>query len=159
MDNQTLEPYLKEHDFFSGLPDDFITLLDGCTKIDRFNAGDMVFRQGDPAGQFYLIRHGTVAIEIPTPQQGTVTIQTLSEGDVLGWSWLLEPYICRFDARAVTLTRVLSLDGHCLRGKCEEDPALGYSLLKRISQIMAERLEAARLQLMDVYGETGRSLH
>jgi CRP-like cAMP-binding protein len=112
----------------------------------------MIFRQGDPASYFYVIRHGHVAIELPSAHGGAITIQTLSEGDVLGWSWLMEPYRYRFDARAVMLTRVLSFDGVCLRKKCEEDATLGYHLFKRFSGAIAQRLEATRLQLLDLYG-------
>lgn len=155
METRTLEPYLKEHDFFKDLSEPDISLITGCARLERFDAGAMILRQGDPAEYFLLIRHGRVAIEIQAPFGGAITVETLTEGDVLGWSWLLEPYICRFDARAVTLTRAFILDGKCLRRKCEEDPALGYRLLKKFSQIMAERLEAARLQLLDVYAASG----
>ena len=72
--------------------------------------------------------------------------------DVLGWSWLIPPYRWRFDARAIDLTRAIALDGKCLRGKCDQDPRLGYELLKRVAAIMAERLHATRLQMLDVYG-------
>ena len=153
METQTLEPYLKEHDFFKGLSDEHMALLTGCARLERFDAGEMLFRQGDPAEYFFLIRYGMVAIEIQAPFGGAITIATLSDGDVLGWSWLMEPYICRFDARAVLLTRAFLMDGTCLRRKCEEDPVLGYHLLKRFSQVVAERLEAARIQLLDVYGQ------
>lgn len=159
MHKETLEAYLKEHHFFRGLSDAYMPLLNGCARINRFDAGDMIFRQGEPAEQFYLIRHGTVAVEVHTPQRGIITIQTVVEGDILGWSWLLDPYVCRFDARAVTLTRVLALDGPCLREKCDNDPALGYALLKRIAGVMARRLEAARLQLMDIYGDSEGATH
>jgi CRP-like cAMP-binding protein len=76
----------------------------------------------------------------------------LAAGEVLGWSWLIPPYHWKFDARAIEQTRALALDGKCLRTKCEEDHDLGYELLKRFAQIMEERLQATRLQLLDVYG-------
>jgi CRP/FNR family cyclic AMP-dependent transcriptional regulator len=62
------------------------------------------------------------------------------------------PYRWHFDARAVELTRAIALDGECLRGKCEEDHDLGYEIMKRFALVIAERLEATRLQLLDVYG-------
>jgi hypothetical protein len=73
----------------------------------------------------------------------------------LGWSWLIPPYKWRFDARAIETTRAFALDGKCLRGKCDEDPRLGYELLKRIAATIAERLHATRLQMLDVYGARG----
>ena len=119
----------------------------------RFNAGESVCRQGDEANHFYLIRAGKVALEIPVPGRGTVTIQTLGDGEILGWSWLIPPYRWRFDARAVETTRAIAFDGRCLRSKCEEDPQLGYELLKRVVARFGERLDATRFQLLDVYAD------
>ncbi len=78
-------------------------------------------------------------------------------GDILGWSWLFPPYRWSVEARAVQQVRAIKLDGECLRGKCELDPAMGYELMKRFSQIMLQRLEAARLQLLDIYGKANHS--
>ena len=149
---ETLEQYLHLHPFFQGLDEQYIHLLVGCASNVRFDAGQYVFREHDEANHFYLIRHGRVSLEIFVPERGTIAIQTISEGDVLGWSWLIPPYKWRFDARAVDLTRAIALDGRCLRGKCEEDHDLGYELLNRFVHIIEDRLAATRMQLLDVYG-------
>jgi hypothetical protein len=81
-----------------------------------------------------------------------VTIHTRHEGEVLGWSWMVPPYRWHFDARASETTRAIAMDGKCLRTKCDEDHDLGYEIMKRFSLVIAERLEATRLQLMDIYG-------
>lgn len=152
---ETLERILEEHPFFSGLHSDYVKLLVSCASNVRFNSGEMIFRQGQTASHFYLLRHGMVAIELPGPHSGPVTIQTLGAGEVLGWSWLVPPYCWRFEARALQLTRAISLNAECLRTKCEEDHDLGYELMKRFTPIMVQRLEASRLQLLDIYGPTG----
>ena len=149
---ETLEPILAEHPFLKGLEPRFIQLIVGCASNLRFNAGEFLFREGQEASQFYIIRHGKVAIELGAAQRGVINIQTLGEGEILGWSWLIPPYSWHFDARAVELTRVIALDGKCLRAKCEEDHQLGYEFLKRFLHIIAQRLEATRLQLLDLYG-------
>lgn len=148
----TLEPYLAGHPFLQGLEPNYIKLIVGCASNIRFNPGEFVFREGEEANQFYLIRHGAVALEIFAPGRGPITIQTLGEGEILGWSWLIPPYNWHFDARAVELTRAIALDGKCLRQKCEEDHNLGYELLKRFAHIMERSLEGTRLQLLDIYG-------
>jgi CRP-like cAMP-binding protein len=148
---ETLEPLLAEHPFFRDLPPDDLRFITGCAKNVRFDAGQMIFREGEDADQFYLIRQGKVSLEVSTPS-GAATIQTISAGDVLGWSWLVPPYKWRFDARAVEPVLAFALDGKCLRGKCDDDPRLGYELLKRIAAVIAERLHATRLQMLDVYG-------
>jgi CRP/FNR family cyclic AMP-dependent transcriptional regulator len=149
---ETLEPILAEHPFLKGLEPRFIQLIVGCASNMRFNADEFLFREGQEASRFYIIRHGKVAIELGAAQRGTINIQTVGEGEILGWSWLIPPYFWHFDARAVELTRVIALDGKCLRAKCEEDHQLGYEFLKRFSHIIAQRLEATRLQLLDLYG-------
>ena len=125
--------------------------MTGCAANVRFSAGTYIFKEGEDANQFYLLRSGKVALEIFSPQSPPITVETLVEGDVLGWSWLLPPYIWSFHAHALQETRAISLDGKCLRAKCEENHDLGYEVLQRFAQIMARRLQATRIQLLDIY--------
>ena len=148
----TLEPSLASQPFFEGLSAPHLALLTGCTSNAVFNAGELIFHEGQPADRFYLLRHGRVGLEIFPPAGGALTIETLEEGEVLGFSWLFPPYKSRFDARALTLVRALSLDGACLRRKCENDTALGYELMKRFAPLILARLESTRMQLLDLYG-------
>ncbi len=152
MEKHSLSYILAEHPFLKGLKPAHLDLITGCATNVRFNAGKYIFREGEQANQFYILREGKVAVEIYGAQQGAITTQTLEGGDILGWSWLVAPYKWRFDARAVELTRAIALDGKCLREKCEKDHDLGYELLKRFSRVIAERLEATRIQLLDMYG-------
>ena len=147
----TLQGILAEHPFARGLNDRHLELLVGCASNIRFEAGQVVFREGEEANQFYLIREGKVAVELFAAERGPINILTLSDGEVLGWSWLVPPYRWRFDAHAIESTRAIALDGKCLREKSESDHGLGYDLLKRIAHTMEERLQATRLQLLNVY--------
>jgi CRP-like cAMP-binding protein len=147
----TLEPLLRKHPLFSGFDDDSIHLITGCAKNVRFHEGDLVAKQGEPADEFFLIREGRIAMEMPSPQ-GVMRLQTSDAGDVVGWSWLVPPYHWHYDLRAVSDVRAFSIDGRCLRNKCESDPRFGYTMMKRFSKMMADRLEATRLQLIDIYG-------
>jgi CRP/FNR family transcriptional regulator, cyclic AMP receptor protein len=149
---ENLESILTEHPFLEGLDKKQIQLLVGCASNVIFKAGDFIFREGEPADSFYFIRHGRVLIETHVPQKGPLIIRSREKGEILGWSWLVPPYRWHFDARAVELTRAIALDGKCLREKCEVDHDLGYEIMKRFALIIAERLEATRLQLMDIYG-------
>jgi CRP-like cAMP-binding protein len=58
----------------------------------------------------------------------------------------------QFDARAVESVGTIEFDGACLRKKCDDDPAMGYALMKRFARVMAERIQATHLQLLDLYG-------
>jgi CRP-like cAMP-binding protein len=147
-----LSDILAVHPFCQGLDPSAVDLLVGCATNVRFEADEILFRTGDAADRFFILRSGEVAIEIHAPGRGRITVETVGEGSVIGWSWLVPPHRWLFDGRAVTLCRAIALDGACLRGKCEENHDLGYELLKRVALVVGERLAAARLQLLDVYG-------
>lgn len=151
---ETLKTILSDHPFVEGLKDEHYRLLEGCASNAAFKAGGFIFREGDEANQFYLLRQGNVALEISGVERGPITLMTLGEGEVLGWSWLFPPYRWRFDARVIELTRAIALDGKCLRGKCEQDHELGYEVLKRVLRVVEERLQATRLQLLNVYSSS-----
>ena len=149
---ETLERILAQHQFFKDLSPEYLTLVTGCASNVRFEQDQNIFRVGDEANQFYLIREGRIALQLFAPDRGHITVETLSEGDILGWSWLIPPYYYVFDAKVLDVTRAIALDGKCLRRKCEEDHNLGYELLKRFSSLLEHRLETTRLQLLDLYG-------
>jgi len=148
---ETLERIISQHQFFSGLDPSYVGLLVSCASNQRFKAGSYIFKEGSEANEFYLVRSGKVALELFAPQRTPIVVETLSEGEILGWSWLLPPYFWKFHAHAVQDTAAIALDGKCLRTKCEENHDLGYELLKRFARIVAVRLEATRFQLLDVY--------
>jgi CRP/FNR family cyclic AMP-dependent transcriptional regulator len=143
----TLEPFLAAHPFFKDFSPRHVELLVACASNVRFNAGELIFREEQEANNFYLLRHGKVALEVSYPGRGPMLMQVKEAGDVLGWSWVVPPYYWVHDARALELTRAISLDGICLRARCEEDHDLGYELLKRFAHIMQQDLTVARLQL------------
>lgn len=149
---QTFDQILKETKFFRDLKPEYLELIAGCGSNVRFDEGEYIFREGGDANVFYLLRHGQVALEVHEPRRGQVVVDTLHEDDILGWSWLFPPYKWHYGARAMTLTRAVALDGLCLRGKCDQDTALGYELMKRFTAITVDRLQAARLQVLNIYG-------
>jgi len=151
---ETLEPILAQHPFLQGLDQSALALIVGCASNVRFDAGRFLFREGEEASEFYIIREGLVSLEIHVPERGSVTLQTVGAGGIVGWSWVFPPYRWHSDARVVEPTRAIALDGACLRMKCEEIPSLGYELMKRFARVLDESLEASRLQLLDVYGHT-----
>lgn len=143
---------LEEHPFFAGLGDAALDLVAGCATNVHVDAGDYLFRLGDPADRFYVVRRGRVALELHVPGGGQRVLDTVEDGQVLGWSWLVPPHVWFLDARAAQPTSAIALDGVCLRGKCDDDPALGYALMQRVAQVMYERLQSARVRLLDLYG-------
>jgi CRP-like cAMP-binding protein len=147
-----LERIIKEHPFFAGLNEEFCALVCGCAKNARFDAGQYLFHECEPADEFYLLRHGRVALQLTAPGRGAVTFQTVGSGEILGVAWLVPPYRWTYDAKALELTRAIAMDASCLRQKCETDHDLGYEMMKRFMPVLIERLQATRLQILDVYG-------
>jgi CRP-like cAMP-binding protein len=152
---QTIEQLLDQTPALQGLARAHRDTLAGCAKNCVFQPGERIMREGDPADAFYVIREGAVAIETEVPGRGAVVMQTLHDGELLGWSWLVPPYRTAFDARSLVTTHAIALDGACLRGKCDADPALGYDLMKLVSTVFVERLKDTRLRLLDIYGKAG----
>jgi CRP/FNR family cyclic AMP-dependent transcriptional regulator len=148
---ETIKELLESHPFFAGLTPGALELITGCASNVHFAEGDRIFDEGEPASLFYVIRHGRVALEAHSPAKGSLIIETMGEGEVVGWSWLVLPYRYFSAARAVTPVSATALDGGCLRGKCEADAELGYQLLKRVATVMYQRLQATRIRLLDLY--------
>jgi CRP-like cAMP-binding protein len=147
---ETIEEILAQHHFFKGLRHADIELIAGCASNMQFRPGEFLFREGEDAHAFYVIRHGKVTVETFVPGRGPITLQTVGPGDVIGWSWLFPPYKWNFDARALDITRATTFDGKCLRAKCDEDHSLGYVLMERFAHIIMDRLQATRVQLLDL---------
>ena len=148
-----LERVLREHPFFAGIAPEHSALVVGCARNHMFNTGQYLFREGDPADEFFLIREGRVALEIVAPGHPAIVFSTLGPGDIVGASWLVPPYRWMFDARALDYVRAFGINAECLRGKCEADHDLGYEMMKRFLPILVKRLHATRLQILDVYGK------
>ncbi len=148
---RNLQQLLAEHDFFRGLPPDVFEEIAGCGVNAHFAEREYLFHEGEAADRFFVLRQGRVAFEIFAPGRGPIVIDVVGAGDVVGWSWLFPPYRWTFDAQAVEETSAVVLDGVCLRDKCDANPAMGYELMKRFAEIMRARLQATRMQLIDVY--------
>lgn len=141
---------LAAQPFLKGLPVKYLTLLVGEAMPAEFKTGETIFDEGGPANRFYLIRSGKVVLESPTDSEHEpIPIETIEGGGVLGWSWLFPPYSWHFDARAITPVKAIFFYGTRLREQCEADHELGYELMKRVSAVVVERLQATRGRLAE----------
>jgi CRP/FNR family transcriptional regulator, cyclic AMP receptor protein len=145
---------LAAHPFLEGLNQSHLERLAAMTFEIQFEPDQIVFREGDPSSFFYLILSGRVALEIAAPGR-FITIQTVGEGEELGWSSMLSEVNKQFRARCVEPVRALAFDGPRLIAACEEDHEFGYRILHKILAIVAERLRATRLQVLDIYSRKG----
>ena len=142
-----IEHHLRVHPFLRDMGEDRISALAGCAGLQHFETGAVIFRREEPADRFILIRTGMVTLELGPDAHNPLRVQALHEGEVLGWSWLFDPPVWHFDARAQTPVQAIAFDAACLRRLCEEDHELGFRLMQRIAQVMADRLQATRRQV------------
>src|SRR5262245_41479187 len=136
-----MQDAIISHPFASGFSEQHRRVLTARAREVEFRAGELIFREGEPANRFYLIQEGQVALEATELSQ-SVVIQNLHRGDVLGWSWLFAPFTWHFRARAVERTKAISLDGGHLLVTCEENHEFGYQMMKRVAQVVIQRLQA-----------------
>lgn len=148
---KTIQELLPGVPFFDGLTADELALLAGCATNVHLRPGQYLFREGDPADSFFVVRHGRISIEMHTPT-AQVVLDSAHEGEVVGWSWIVPPYRWTFDARATEETSGVSFDATCLRSKFDSDPRLGFDLMQRVVRVMSNRIHSARVRLLDLYG-------
>lgn len=146
---------LSEAPLLSDLDPAHLELIAGCSVNVAFAEGERVLRAGDPADHFWVIRRGRVDVEVDGGARGTIVIERLDPGEILGASWIAEPYRTEFDATAIERSSAIKVDAECLRNKCRADPRLGHELYRRFATLMRDRLHATRLQLLDVYRPAG----
>ena len=152
MSERSIAELLAEAAVLEGMRPDQLDLIAGCGRIIAFDAGATLFREGEPADDFYLLRHGRVALQLYMHGGSPLTVSTHGPGEIVGWSWLFPPFRWHLDGQAMEHGSAVLFDGACLRGKAESDHDLGYELMKRFAAEMVARLQATRVQLLDVYG-------
>lgn len=145
-----LQAFLNQHPLFQCVEPGCAAWLNSCAKAVTYGAGDFLLRTGKPADHLYLIVKGRVSIEAPpVGDKGAIIIQTLADGDTVGWSWMLPPYTWNLDARALEQVEAVTIDAKLLRERLEADPALAARMYRRFSEVMLQRIHSMRKLLYD----------
>ena len=150
MMKESLVATLRHHPFVSEFEPEHIEKLAKLAREVRYDRDQILFREGDDFADFQLIVTGLVALEIAAPGH-TFRVQTLFAGDELGWSALLMGRGRHFQARTLERVDALAFNGAELLEACREDPRFGFVFMQRLLAVVAERLQATRLQLLDMY--------
>jgi CRP/FNR family cyclic AMP-dependent transcriptional regulator len=138
--------------FFADLSPQLLRELGAQGEPVRYVAGERIFADGGVADRFWLLESGTVALDLHVPGRGDQVIETIGAGTVLGWSWFQPPFRWQFGATARGPVTAIVFDAVAVRGRCDADPELGYAVLRRFTPVIIERLQAARLRLLDLWG-------
>ncbi|MFA5924436.1 MAG: cyclic nucleotide-binding domain-containing protein [Methylococcaceae bacterium] len=155
MSNQSTTEYLSAHEFFSGFSDDVLKFLCECSSTREIKKGQILFRQGEHADKFYVVRNGRISLQMPAIMGPTLEIQTVDKDQVLGWSWLISPYQWNFQTKAEEDSELLQFDGTAILARCEQEPKFGYELLKKFAALMSVGLNAARQKMMNEWNPIG----
>jgi CRP-like cAMP-binding protein len=148
---EPLQFTIARHEFFQGFKPHHLKLFQDCVSDAHYGRDQFLLRQGQGAERFFIIRKGEVRLELITPESGSIPIQILEAGEIVGWSWIIPPYKSTFDARAVEHLHVLVFDASELRRKCEQDFELGYRVLQKFTLALSARFDGARAKLVEYH--------
>ncbi|MGG8406929.1 Crp/Fnr family transcriptional regulator [Streptomyces sp. 12297] len=116
-----------------------------------FQDGDRIFSEGARAEAFWIVRSGTVTLEIPVAGSRPTVIESLGPGELVGWSWLFPPYVWQLSAEAMTPVRAYEFDATSVRVMMDADPAFGSAFGHWVGRVLAQRLHQTRTRLLDLY--------
>jgi CRP-like cAMP-binding protein len=151
MNEKTLLDMLRTVRFLEGASEQEQQKLASVAEFESYQPGVVVFREGERLSRIFMVVDGSVSLEVRMPGQGPRRIHTVGPGELLGWSPVLGPQPMTATARAVTPTKLVSLDAGQVLALCHHDPAFGFAFMHRVARALAQRLNATRLQLLDVY--------
>lgn len=134
----------NSHPFLGRLPArDRMTLIAGAQPF-RLRPGEILGVAGTRADAFFLVQSGEVAVCTLQEGHGELLVQTIGPGEVVGWSWLVEPYVWEFTCQALNEVQGVKFDAWWLRNLCERDHEIGFHVLKHLVQVMGRRLTSMR---------------
>ncbi len=149
-DPDTLRVTLAGHPFCAGLEVAHVQAMAELASEHTFGPGTFLLRRGYAARTLFLLLQGDVSLEIVEPGADAIVLETLHEGETVGWSWLFPPHRWSFDARCLSPVRLVQLDADRLRALMARDPALGRDLAVRVGQLVVQRLQLTRAQLVEI---------
>lgn len=147
----TMIETIQQHAFSRGLDVSHVQRIAECARNVVYHSHDYIFREGERSADFLLVSSGLIALEVHSPGRGDITFLTVKGNEILGYSSLLEPFLCLYDARAVETVHAVAFNSTCLLEICEKNHEIGYEILKRVAAPLMSRLQAARIQSANLY--------
>lgn len=144
---------ILEHLFFKDLTHQEVEILTKHAKFEEFNKSDFLLSAREESRTFYLVLSGIVSLQIFSHERGIVELETIQEGEFLGWSWLSSPYKWHFDAVATEKAKTITFDAKALKKEMDHNPVFGFKMYKIFTPIIIERLQAARKNLIELEEE------
>ena len=150
---------LRKVSIFEGLDDSQLEKIANLCSEEIHVAGSLIFEEGDPPNQFYILREGRVALEMdvrlwPERNIRQMTIETLGPGEPFALSALTDSNVLTMSARALERCRLIVLQATDLRRLMDSDRDIGHRISSGLSNMVAERLRDTRLKLTELLGQS-----
>ncbi|WP_327714274.1 cyclic nucleotide-binding domain-containing protein [Streptomyces sp. NBC_00490] len=142
-------------DMLQPLPAEHRRRLMRFAREVSFPQGTRLFEEGGPADRFWVIRTGSVDLDLRVPGRPAAVIETLGHDELIGWSWLFAPHAWHLGTAATIPVRAYEFDAATIRSICRDDPALGASVTHWVGGVLAHRLQTTRTRLLDLYAPYG----
>ncbi|WP_328552016.1 MULTISPECIES: Crp/Fnr family transcriptional regulator [unclassified Streptomyces] len=137
------------------LPADHRERLMQVAREVSFPAGTRLFEEGHHADRFWIVRTGTVALDLRVPGRRAAVVEILGHNELVGWSWLFHPHTWHLGAKATSPVRAYEFDAETVLAMCRADPELGMAVTRWTGEIVAHRLQSTRTRLLDLYAPYG----
>jgi CRP/FNR family cyclic AMP-dependent transcriptional regulator len=146
---------LRRFPFFAGLTDEELKSVAMISDEEKYEANTFICRERDQAKKLYVLLQGSVDVMVDTDEEGLQreTVSTMTVGDVVSWSAVVEPYVLTASIFAATPVTVVAIDGAGLRALFELDCHLGYNILQKAAQVISSRLKDTRIQMLSLVAE------
>ncbi|AWI27455.1 MULTISPECIES: cyclic nucleotide-binding domain-containing protein [Streptomyces] len=139
----------------AALPAEHRGRLMALARDTAFPGATRIFEEGEEADRFWIIRSGTVALDVHVPGRGPAVVETVGAGGLLGWSWLCPPRLWHLGAETREPVRAWEFEAAPVRDLCAHNPALGLALVTVVAETIGDRLRATRTRLLDLYEPRG----
>jgi len=139
----------------AAMPVEYRERLMHIAREVSFPEGTRLFEEGRHADRFWIVRTGTVSLDLHVPGRRGPVIESLGRGELVGWSWHFTPHVWQMGAEATTPVRAYEFDALHVRAMCDEDAEFGRAIAVWVGRVVAHRLHAARTRLLDLYAPYG----
>jgi CRP/FNR family cyclic AMP-dependent transcriptional regulator len=137
-------------ELFSSTDPDFRNEVAKLGKFETVKKGEVLFKQETYAKCLYVIMEGKLELTITYGEQLIDTLGPYQRGEMIGWSALVNPYIYTMGARAVEDSQLICFDGKAVLALMENDKENGYMVLRKLTEVIGERLVNSSIQLMSM---------
>ena len=122
--------YLKQKDIFRAMNTSFVKKIMNVSTTESYEQGNLLFQQGDPANQFYILLNGRIKLVLG--ETGQTVFIVSHAGEAFGWYSLIDRDTYTASAECMTTAKLLRFDQEKVLMILEKDPANGLIFSKAL---------------------------